>query len=390
VPRPPSNAPRRASGGGYRWVGTAGAVLLLAGFWAVFWPDGSPAPAAPSPGQGEPREAERAPGAARRHRPREEDKVPMPGCWRGLRDFDQGATLGDFRAAIAAGAHDPPLAEYLRARLTELIGGAPERALAVLAWAKDASGPELAIIMGAIKGAPAVHDPAVSEKLLATGEDKNAASDLRGAALDALETQRRLEPAAMARMKAIALDDGSDAPAWLATRTLGRVMKEDFEHGGAFEPYWRELLSIGQTSRETAVQLLALEMPSYADPVLGRESVDALAELLRGDPDRSVREMAAHRLSVTRDPDKVLAVFRQAFPAERDECVRWAIFRFAARVAGAGALPLLAEFAALDRRFKDDHQDFVTLYASGTADFARIWGGKQERHQCVLEEGAEP
>jgi hypothetical protein len=188
-------------------------------------------------------------------------------------------------------------------------------------------------------------------------------------------------------MKEIALDDHADSAAWMAARTIGRVMKEDFQRTGVYEPYWKQLLSVGQESEETAVQLLALEMPSYADPVLDGGSIAALAELLKKDPDRSVREMAAHRLSVTRESERVLAVYREAFPAERDECVRWAIFRFTARVAGAGALPMLAEFAALDPRFKEDHEDFMALYGSGTVDFSRIWLGKAERHQCVLEEG---
>ncbi len=33
---------------------------------------------------------------------------------------------------------------------------------------------------------------------------------------------------------------------------------------------------------------------------------------------------------------------------------------------------------------------FVALYASGTVDFARIWLGVTERHQCLSEEGAQP
>ncbi|HEU4533275.1 MAG TPA: hypothetical protein VFS00_04125, partial [Polyangiaceae bacterium] len=366
-PNEPRPAPKR-------WVGALLAAAAVVAIWALFWPRLPSAPAeAPASGLGEGASDEgRAPGEAR-HRQRERDEVPMPGCWRGLREFDRAASLGDLRAAVfaAVASRDVPLAGYLQERLTELIGAAPERALAVLGWAREASGPELEIFLGAIKRAPAVHDPGVAERLLATGEDRAAATDLRGAALDALETQHRLEPAAMARMKAIALDEGSEGAGWVATRTLGRVMKEDFERTGSFEPYWRELLAIGQTSKDTPVQLLALEMPSYADPVLDRDAIGPLVALLRDDPDRAVREMAAHRLSVTRDPAKVLAAYRQAFPAERDECVRWAIFRFAARVAGAGALPLLAEFAATDPRFKDDHADFVALYASGTTDFAR-------------------
>ncbi|HTE53223.1 MAG TPA: hypothetical protein VK698_20355 [Kofleriaceae bacterium] len=307
----------------------------------------------------------------------------MPGCWPSLREFDRLASIDDLHAAIAAvGGQDVLLAGYLQERLTELIGSDVERARAVLAWAREAGGPQLEILLGALKASPAVQNPAVAEGLLAMGEDGTASVDLRSRALDALETQRSLDARTMSRMKAIALDETSDAAAWMATRSLGRVMQEDFERTGTYAPYWKELLAIGRESEETAVQLLALEMPSYADPVLDGESIEDLARLLRSDPDRNVREMAAHRLSVTRAPDKVIAVYRQAFPAEADECVRWAIFRFAVRVAGAGALPVLAEFAAVDPRFKPDRDDFAALYASGTVDFARIWVGKAERHQC--------
>jgi hypothetical protein len=310
----------------------------------------------------------------------------MPGCWPALRDFDRSATLEDMRAAIAAAAgQDPLLAGYLKEKLTEMIGGDPHRARAVLEWARSASGPALEVLLAAVKAAPAVHDAGVSGALLAISEDETAPVDLRSRALDALETQHRLDGGAISRIKAIAMDPNSDAAAWMATRTLGRVMTEDFERTGTYEPYWRQLLAIGRESDETAVQLLALEMPSYADPVLGSESIDELAEILRSDPDRNVREMAAHRLSVTRAPDEVLALFRAAFPLERDECVRWAIFRFTARVGGAGALALLAEFAAIDKRFAQDRDDFARLYASGTVDFARIWLGVSERHQCVSE-----
>lgn len=314
----------------------------------------------------------------------EEDEVPMPGCWPSLRDFDHAATIEDLHRAIAAvGGQDVLLAGYLQERLTELIGSDVERARSVLAWAREASGPELEILLAALKAAPAVRDPSIAEGLLAIGEDETGSPDLRSRALDALETQQRFDEPSMGRLKAIALDENSDAAAWMATRTLGRVMKEDFERTGSYAPYWKELLSIGRESEETAVQLLALEMPSYADPVLDGDSIEDLTRLLREDPDQNVREMAAHRLSITRSPDKVLEIYRAAFPAEKDECVRWAIFRFAVRVAGGGSLPLLAEFAALDPRFEPDRQDFTSLYATGTVDFSRIWLGKTERHQCL-------
>lgn len=379
-----------------RWLAAAGASALILALVAVLWPRRA---STPSGGVEPSRKATTESGApaleglgssAATDRQLEKDEVPMPGCWPGLHDFDRSASLDDMRAAIAgAGSRDPLLAGYLQERLAEMIGRDPARARQVLAWAKAASGAELEILMGAVKQSAAVRDPGVAEILLAMGEDRTAALDLRSRALDALETQQRLDAGTMGRMKAIALDETSDSAAWMATRTLGRVMKEDFERTGAYQPYWKQLLSIGRESQDTPVQLLALEMPSYADPVLDGGSIEALAELLRSDPDRSVREMAAHRLSVTRDPDRVLAVYRAAFPVERDECVRWAIFRFAARVAGAGALPLLARFAAIDPRFKEDHADFMTLYASGAVDFARIWLGKTERHRCLMEEGME-
>ena len=379
-----------------RWVAVASATALLIAIWALWFRQ--------FPGSADSVESSEQPGAGARHavpgrqtektvgRQRwEKDEVPMPGCWPALRDFDRNASLEDMRAAIAAvGGQDPLLAGYLQERLTEMIGDDPVRARTVLEWARQASGPALEIMLAALKAAPAVRDRGVAEALLAMGEDATAPVDLRSRALDTLETQHRLDGGTMSRMVAIAMDETSDAAAWMATRTLGRVMTEDFERTGTYEPYWKELLSIGRESEETAVQLLALEMPSYGDPVLGDGSIDALAELMRNDPDRNVREMAAHRLSVTRAPERVLALYREAFPLERDECVRWAIFRFAARVGGAGALPLLAELAAVDKRFQEDHQDFAALYAAGTVDFARVWLGKAERHQCVSEEGTQP
>jgi hypothetical protein len=357
-------------------------ALLLVGRGSA--PGGGPGRATGAAASGASVPALAQPAASPARRRWEKDEMPLPGCWPALREFDRLATLEDLHAAIAAvGASDPLLAGYLTERLSELIGSDPARARQVLAWAANAGGPELEILLSALKSSAAVRDPGVAGALLAMGEDKTASVELRSRALDALETQPSLDERTMGRMKAIAMDENSDAAAWMATRTIGRVMKEEFERTGEYQRYWKQLLSIGRESEETAVQLLALEMPSYSDPVLDGESIDDLARILRSDPDRHVREMAAHRLSVTRPADKVLAVYRQAFPLEQDECVRWAIFRFAVRVAGPGALPILAELAAIDPRFKADQEDFAALYASGTVDFARIWLGKTERHQCL-------
>jgi hypothetical protein len=314
----------------------------------------------------------------------------MPGCWDGVLAFDKGATMENFRAALAKAieGRDPHLAGYLQERLTELVGSDAGRALQVLSWAEGTGQPELGVYMEAIKDTQAVHDPKVVERLLKMSEDKGAALLNRSAALDTLETQKRLSPAAIQRIKAIALDETVDSVAWMATRTLGRVMKEDYETTGTYAPYWKELLDVGSKSEDMAVRQLALEMPSYSNPLLDSASIDKLAEIMRKDPERDVREMAAFRLAVTEDPKKALEAYRTAFDGEHDLCVRWAMLRFAVRAAGQDALPLLAEFARKDPRLAADYTDFKELYAQGTVDFARLWLDKKERHECLMEEGA--
>jgi hypothetical protein len=318
------------------------------------------------------------------------EQIPVPGCWEGTLAFDQAASLDTFRAALAeaVAAKDRHLATYLQERLTELVGNDASKALQVLKWAEGVSQPELGVYMEAIKASQAVHQPEVAEQLLKMGEDKGSPLLNRAAALDTLETQRRLSPTALQRLKALALDETVDSVAWVATRTMGRVMKEDFERTGTYAPYWKELLDVGSRSEDMAVRLLALEMPSYSNPILDSGSIDKLGEVLRKDPERDVREMAAFRLAVTEDPPKALEAYKAAFAKEHDLCVRWAMLRFAVRAAGADALPVVAQFAQQDPRLKQDYLDFKELYAAGTVDFARIWLGKKEHHDCLMEEGA--
>ncbi|WP_141594398.1 HEAT repeat domain-containing protein [Myxococcus sp. AB056] len=381
-----------------RWTVAAG-VLLVAAAVALLWPRtgpsllGEPVSAEPTasaasgprgtPGVGPPGAMPSEPEPA-------VEQIPMPGCWDGLHAFDAAVSMDSFRKALttAIGNGDRYLAAYLQERLTELVGNDATRALQVLEWAKGASGPELGIYMDALKAAPAVHAPQVAQSLLKLGEDPGAPLQTRSAALDALETQRKLAPGDIQRLKKLALDETLDSTAWVATRTLGRVMKEDYERTGTFQPYWKELLDIGGTSDDMAVRLLALEMPSYSNPVIGAESFDSLKRILSSDRERDVREMAAFRLGVTREPEKALEILRAAFLAEHDLCVRWAIFRFAVRAGGDKALPMLEQFAAKDPRFTQDYLEFQALYASGTVDFARIWLGKREHHNCLVEEGA--
>ncbi|MFP2927885.1 HEAT repeat domain-containing protein [Pyxidicoccus sp. 3LG] len=374
-------------------VAVAVALLLPRGAYSPTSGDGSaPGPTASSPTASTEGGLASDPGLtlAPEERPPAAEQIPMPGCWDGLQEFDRTASMDTFRDALRAAIanRDRYLAGYLQERLTELVGNDASRALQVIDWAQGTHHPELNIYLEALKAAPAVHDPKVADRLMKMGEDKAGTLQARSAALDALETQRKLGPADLKRLKAVAMDETVDSVAWVATRTMGRVMKEDYERTGTYAPYWKELLDIGTKSDDTAVRLLALEMPSYSNPLIEEDSFDELAKILSNDRERDVREMAAFRLGVTSEPQKALEIYRAAFDKEHDVCVRWAIFRFAVRVAGADALPLLEEFARKDPRFVRDYTEFRDLYASGTVDFARIWLGKGEHHACLVEEGA--
>ncbi len=380
----------------------AGFVLIVAASAVLMWRGSSPpsesAPASPGSGASSASgaaargtlQAEAGPDATPQQKPLAKEQIPIPGCWEGTLAFDQSASLDTFRAALAkaVAAKDRHLATYLQERLTELVGEDAGKALQVLEWAEKSSQPELGVYMEAIKATGAVHQPAVAERLLKMGEDKGAQLLNRAAALDALETQRKLSPSAIQRLKALAMDVTLDSVAWTATRTMGRVMKEDFERTGTYAPYWKELLEIGGKSEDMAVRLLALEMPSYSNPILDGASIEKLSEVLRTDPERDVREMAAFRLAVTQEPQKALEAYQAAFEKEHDLCVRWAMLRFAVRAAGAEAMPVVEKFAQKDPRLQQDYLDFKELYAAGTVDFARIWLDKKEHHDCLVEEGA--
>jgi hypothetical protein len=83
--------------------------------------------------------------------------------------------------------------------------------------------------------------------------------------------------------------------------------------------------------------------------------------------------VAAHDLSMSEDKTRALEIFTKNFETEKDVCVRWSLFRFAARTAGKDALPAMANMATIDPRFQAHYQDFERLYASGIVDFGRIW-----------------
>jgi hypothetical protein len=315
------------------------------------------------------------------------EELPGVHCWNGLLDADRAGTIPAMRQvlarAIASG--DDLLADYVADRLAEIVGGDVARAGELLDWGDQVSGKELEVILQAIARTTAVQDRASAARLLRAGEDATKGEVGRAAALAALETQQRLPDEDLQRLAKIALEPDGGGAAWTATRTVGRVMKEDFTRTGRYEPYWDQLLAIGSQTTDPAVRILALEMPAYVDPVLGDEYIDDLARVLTTAPEKEVREMAAFQLGLTKSPDRALAVFRDAFAREPEVCVRWAMVRFSVRAAGRRALPVLDDMARIDRRFRVDLEDFRRIYATGVEDFERIWLEKAEHHPCTAD-----
>ncbi|WP_164017873.1 hypothetical protein [Pyxidicoccus trucidator] len=297
-------------------------------------------------------------------------------CWRDIERFNESVTIGSFRnwAAPLLASRDPNVRAYLRERLTELIGNDAGHALEVLGWSRDAAPREFNVIMMALRDSEAVHQPQVAARLLEQGMDLTLDGQRRAGLLSALDTQKRLDPASLGTLADFARDPVSGEAGWAATRTIARVMKRDFNAKGNLAPYMDKLLTIGVESPDEQIRYLALSMPMHATPVLDDEASARYAKVLTTEGSPEGREAAAHNLSVSGgDKARTLELFAQSFTAEQDICVRWALFRFAARVAGQESLPTMANMAIADPRFQPLYQTFERIYASGTLDFVRVW-----------------
>ncbi|ADO69538.1 hypothetical protein [Stigmatella aurantiaca] len=311
-------------------------------------------------------------------------------CWQNLDRFNEAVTLETFRewAAPLLAAGDPLVVDYLKGRLAELIANDPLRASEVLGWARDASPGEFKVLMGGLRGSQAIHLPKVAAQLTEMGLDERLDLNRRAGFLAALETQRRFEPAVIDRLADFAQSPASGEAGWIATRTLGRVMKEDLSHAGNAKPYLDKLLTVGSESLEEPIRYLAFEMGMHADAPLDAQATQRLAKVLATEGSGDVRQVAAHELSMAQDKTAALEIYAQAFATERELCVRWALFRFAARTAGRNALPVMANMALQDSRFQADYRDFERLYASGIVDFDRLWSSlpTQDPHGCLEHE----
>jgi hypothetical protein len=296
-------------------------------------------------------------------------------CWRDLERFNEEVTIENFRAwagPLLAG-RDALVRDYLKERLTELIGNDAARASEVLSWARDARGKEFGVYMMALRDSEAVHHPQVAAQLTDMGLDTRLEPERRAGILSALDTQKRFEPATLERLTKFAKDPASGEAGWAATRTVARVMKRDFLKSGTLAPYMDKLLTIGAESPDEHIRYLAQMMPMHAAPVLDAEATERYAKILATEGNEDGRDAAAHNLSLSQDKAKVLELFARQFETEQSVCVRWALFRFSARVSGKAALPVMANMAMIDPRFQPQYQAFEQIYASGTLDFMRLW-----------------
>lgn len=317
-------------------------------------------------------------------RPIAEPRHPSLTCYAGYLKREAPYGLEGVRAAIqqALARKDTAALGFLEERLAEVIGSDAQAALQVVEWARTAQEPELSLYLRAVRETDAVRAPAVVDRLTAMAET-HADPGHQANALIALETQQRFEPALLERLTTLAKRDTLATGVALHTvRTIGRVMDNDFQRTGQLEPYMDRLLEVALDSTEGDVRALALEMGMYPDARIADAPLRQLAHFLSEDPDPDVREMAARVMSSGRDTQAVLEAFRQAFPREKNECVRWALVRYAVRAAGAGALPLLEDFARQDARFRQDSAEFKSLYDSGLVDFNQVFLGKPNHHRC--------
>jgi hypothetical protein len=296
-------------------------------------------------------------------------------CWRDLERFNEEVTIETFRAWAAPllAAGDPLIRDYLKARLAELIGNDAGRASTVLGWARDATPQEFRVFMMALRDSEAVHLPEVAAQLVDMGLDEHIDPQRRAGILSALDTQNQLDPAAMARLASSATNPASGEAGWAAARTIGRVMKRDSKQTGNAEPYLDELLTIGEQSKDEQIRYLGQMMPMHSAPILDAAATDRYAKILATESNESGRDVAAHLLSLSQDKARVLELFLKTFETDPAVCVRWAVFRFAARVAGKDALPVMAKMAIQDPRFKPLYDEFERIYESGVVDWVRVW-----------------
>jgi hypothetical protein len=311
-------------------------------------------------------------------------------CWRDVDRFNAGVTFENFRewSTPLRASGDALIADYLKERLQELIGQDVNRAHEVLVWARESSPEDAALYLSALSGSEAVHLPQVAGRLTEMSLDERLDPARRTEFLSALSTQKHLAPEVIERLAAFARKPEAGEAGWTAVHTLGTVMEREAKGQGNVAPYLDSLLTLSTESPDEQIRDAALTLPMHTDVILDAPSTERYANILVTEGGENGRSAAAHNLALSKDKQKVLDVYAQAFVAEPSVCVRWALFRFSARAAGKDALPVMARMALADPRFQPDYQDFERIYASGIVDFERVWLQlpQQDPHDCFHRE----
>jgi hypothetical protein len=303
----------------------------------------------------------------------EDDAPPeAPVCWSGLPALGITTDLADLPRAIQAAlwADDQELLDFLRDRLTELVGADPTRAGLVLDWIAGLDSREvIAVLAEGLSSSEAVHLPAVRDRLLAMAANV-ADLEHQAAALAMLGTQRTFDQGTIERLAEVALTTPEPENSLYAVKTLGEVMRRDCGEGCG--RYVDGVLKVGTGSADLEVQRFSVEMVADLPRSMSDQAVGQLDQMLQQNAVGPTRQLASLAIARTGRPDRALEIYRRAFFVEPDFCTRVAFFRDAAAAAGARALPLMAEFAAAEPDLKDDYALFADLYGRGVVAYDRI------------------
>jgi hypothetical protein len=220
------------------------------------------------------------------------------------------------------------------------------------------------------------------EPLLQAAEEE-LASLYGGLALQTLKHQPTLSETAVQRVSALAYEPAGNAP--LAVATLGDVMTTaHLQHGEDHGRYLAPLLEIAESQALLPdMNVFALEMPSYADPLYSPAELRRIAAVMQNNAEPRARINAAHLLGAQGNTDAVREQFRRAFAQEPSFCVRYLMMFQIARALGPDIVPFLEWAAGVEPRLTQDLQDYREIYAAGEVDYDRVFRQKPFRFaQC--------
>jgi len=168
-------------------------------------------------------------------------------------------------------------------------------------------------------------------------------------------------------------------------------MERGCESSRDCERYMSGLLEIAARSNEDGSRLAAEMIATSAPAQMTPRVLDRVTEILRESPNRWARDLAALAVAHDAPIGRALRILREAFYAEREFCVRVAIFRDVGAAAGAHGLPLMAEMASAQPELQEAYVLFERTYASGVVAWDRVVDQLFERIflECSMDDSAE-